>query len=277
MTTGSRSIFSPVTIGVVLVALHGLAAPRPLPGQETERPFKVSPALIGGVSDPVLGIRGEVNLSTSRTVYSTTPYDLELALNADLPFTLDPDENPETHEVQVSFMGFWVQDWGYTRVGLEAAGEAAQRVDNADVSIGLTFEYDHDRMGWWYAIPALELAYDFVGCVGCDPPDDLLDDQDDDFYHRVDLRADWSASAGVIVPALDRVRFRPALRWFTARGMGTGLDELRTEDGLWGRLQLGYFPPSEWLYEVYVSYRGGDLPVRLETEEAWGLGLSIVF
>lgn len=259
---------SPLTL---LVLGLTLLAPPPA-GAQDDPAFSIAPALIGDPGDLTPGLRVRVERSVDRPFYGDRPFLLQAAVEADLPFTLDAASNPETLELEASLLGLFIRPWGYVQAGVEVGAEAEQRVDDADVSVGLNLQYDHDRAGPWYAVPRIELAYDLVACAGCD-----VADTDDEYYHRLDLRADWSVSLRVLDPGLQRLRFRPALRWFRAARLGPSLATVRNERGLWGRIQLGYFPAPDWLYEVYVNYRGGELPVMLREESAWSLGASVVF
>ena len=263
-------------LALVLVGITGM----PSTAMAQAPAIRISPALIGE-SDPTFGIRGALDW-----MQGDDPTDLQVKLGADLPLTLDPDDNPESLEAVLSLSTLILDlsgtdltgapgeegpNHGAIRIGIELGAEAPQRLDNADLAIGVVALYDHASPALWF-VPGVELAYDLAACVGCDVPD-----ADDNTYHRVDVRADWSIALDPLTPdAVEGFRLRPAGRWFHAWGVGPYLSTLREDDGLWGQIQLAYHTELSFLHEVYVSWRSGDLPVRLEEERAWSFGVTLI-
>ena len=212
---------------------------------------------------------------------------IKWAFQVDAPFALDADDNPETVQAALSLTALILDlsgtdltgepgeeepSRGAARLGVQLGAESSQRFDDADVAGGLTLVYDHASPTFWYA-PAIDLAWDLVQCVGCEVPAP----DDDDRYHKVDLKLDWSIRLDNFSQALEGFRVRPSARLFKAWGIGPGLDAIRDDEGLWGQAALARHFARGILHEVYAGWRAGQLPVRLQEEDAWFLGATLVF
>lgn len=211
---------------------------------------------------------------------------LEWAFNVNAPFTLNADRNPETIDVAVSLRGLILDlsgtdptglpgeerpGRGASRIGVKVGAEAPQRFEDIDVGVGATLVYDHTSPTFWIA-PAVDLAWDFVQCVGCDTATD-----DDDRYHKLDLKLDWSIRLDNFSGTLTNFRVRPSARLFKGWGIGPSLAALRNDEGFRGQAALAYHFERGVLHEVYAGWRAGQLPVKLQDEKAWFLGLTLVF
>jgi hypothetical protein len=211
---------------------------------------------------------------------------LEWAFNVNAPFTLDADNNPETIDVAFSLRRLILDvsgteltgvpgeerpDRGAARIGVKVGAEAAQRFEDVDVVGGVTLVYDHTSPTFWIA-PAVDLAWDFVQCVGCDT---ALDD--DDRYHKLDLKLDWSIRLDNFSSTLTGFRVRPSARLFKGWGVGHSLATLRNDEGFWGQAALAYHFERGVFHEVYTGWRAGQLPISLRDEKAWFVGVTLVF
>lgn len=280
MIAAPETVRAGKSAAIALVLVLAAAVPFTARAQGEGPDISIAPALIEE-SDPTLGVRGTLDWSVG-----DDPTDLQGKLGLDVPLTLDADDNPESLEAGLSVTmlvldlsgadltsapGEEGPDRGALRLGIELGAEAPQKLENADLAIGLTAVYDHASLALWF-VPGVELAYDLAACVGCDVPD-----VDDNRYHRIDLRADWSIPLDALTPEpLDGLRLRPAGRWFHAWGVGPYLSLLRDDVGLWSRVQLAYHTEIDWLHEVYISWRAGDLPVRLREDRAWSIGVTLI-
>jgi hypothetical protein len=110
-----------------------------------------------------------------------------------------------------------------------------------------------------------------VQCVGCD-----VAANETERYHKVDARLDWSIRLDSFSPFLTGYRVRPSTRVFRAWGVGDSLADLRNDEGFWAQAALARHWQRGILHEVYFGWRGGQLPIRLQEEKAWFIGLTLV-
>lgn len=288
---------APALAACVVLGLCLVAGPAAAQEARAIEWLEVTPGLIGQGTDVTLGARVAIDFDTRHRSLGAVPWQGEGAAEADLPFTLDPDANPESltadlrYTVLISLstrdtggpggpggpgpgLDPAMERYGFLKLGIGASAEALQRVENADLAAGATVLYTHDRDDAWALVPTAELDFGYVGCVGCDLPA-----AQDPGTWRLDAIVAWSLPLRALMPApLDPLRLRPGARFFKAWGMSPALAALRDQEGVWGSIELAYTVQGvEWLHELHVGWRGGELPVRLRNENAWSVGATFVW
>lgn len=254
--------------------------------------LKVTPGMLGDGESAVPGLRlaSELALRTLEAE-GCFPKQGSMALAADAPLTWEADRNPES--LKAGFRGgvlvalFCPPEavagepppleppgrWGFLEIAAEASLETVQEMEDADLTLGTTLAYEHDQDRLWF-LPAFTASFGFVDCLAC-----TLPEGEDSWARRMDLEAAWSIPLRALMPQpLDGLRLRATGRYFAADGMGEALKEVREDIGTWGALELAYQFRNPGLFqEVHAGWRGGELPQRLVEQDAWTVGVTVVF
>lgn len=171
-------------------------------------------------------------------------------------------------------------NYGWVSLLLEAGAEAAQTLDDADLTIGAALAYGHDQPVSLWFLPSARLAYDRVLCVGCAPDaaPDAAPGAADETGSRLDAELGWDLPADRrwVPRTLRPLWLRLDGRAFAASGLREV--EARNEEGLWGSVELAWrFDADGLLHEVYLRGHGGRLPQRLRQGRALTAGVTLSF
>ena len=257
--------------------------------------FSFGPSLLRGGGRTVPGARGTFEYRSSRSAsVGCYPSESVLGADVDVPLAWDANMNPESLRAgagvawEVSLFcppevpanplpGVDYGGWDYGFVGFElvVGAEAPQSLDFTDLSVGAAVAYEHTQYQSLWFLPSASVALEAVGCVSCG----LAAGGDETAHARLDAHLGWSVPFDrQLVP----VPLRPI--WLRLRGRGfwtfdlpAGLAAVRMEDGYSGSMEVGYrLDRTDWLYEVYIRWSGGELPVLAAPQRAWIAGVTVM-
>jgi hypothetical protein len=277
----------------ILLFAGGLLATLLLSLSAHAQELRIRPALLFADDDPIPGLR--FTLTGERGdlfIREAFPGEWTWAASIDAPLTWDADRNPEALRADLS-SGLQISlfraatppgavptpddpppvSYGYVALDLRLAAEAPQALDDGDASIGVAFLYEHDQYHRLWFLPELRVEYGGVACVGCDTTGENT-------HARLDGEIGWNIpfDRGWVPSPLRPLWVRLRGRAFETWGLDGELEMIRHSDGRWGSGELAYrIDGAGWLHELFVNWRGGDVPQKLPTDRAWSAGASVFF